>query len=211
MVRCSVLAVIVLAGCPAGGDDVGADGGVDATQLIVTWTASPALPGPVGARVEVHELRIAYSSLRVLGDAAPGDRRTSRDFTDAEWESDRTPRPIDFPSAPPGLYASVELGVGGGPEELAIHGTVDLGGGAPIPFEIEDEASNPVVLDLAVDLRPGASATVPLVVDLGPVLAAVPFEQLPVVAGHISLHRDDPRMGPVRAAMAAAVTVAAAP
>lgn len=209
MWRMMALGVVLLAGCPAGGDDASGDGGVVTTGLVLTWAVVPAVPGPVRADVTVQELHIAYSSVRSLGDAAPGDARTSRGRTDLEWEDGQRPPPIEFDEAPPGIYSALELGVGGGDEGFSVHGEVDLAG-TWTPFEIEDEAANPVALALAVDLRPGMVATVPLEIDLASVLAAVPFADLPRAGGHLELRRDDPRMRPVRAALVAAVHVAGA-
>lgn len=203
-----MLAVLLLAGCPAGGDDANVDGGPDATGLTVTWSVTPPTPGPIRTGLDVQELHISYSSVRLIGDAAPGDARTSAGRTELEWERS-VPVPLDFPAAPPGLYAVLELGVGGGDEAFAIHGMVDRGG-TPIPFEIEDEAPNPVTLGLAVELRAGASATVPVRVELAQVLAAVDFDALPVVNGHIELHRNDPQMARVRSALATATQLAGA-
>ncbi len=204
-----MLVIALLAGCPAGGDDDDTDGGVDATRLTLTWSVVPSVPGPVVTGLTVQELHIAYSSVRLIGDAAPGDSRTSRDAIELEWDGDRRPPPIDFPEAPPGMYTRLEFGVGGASETFAIHGTVDIGG-TPTQFEIEDEAPNPVTLEpLDVDLPAGASKTLPLEIDLAPVLALVPFDQLPTINGELTLRRSDPRMTPVRAAMAASVKLVA--
>ena len=202
------LAVLLLAGCPAGDDDADTDGGIDATKLTITWSVAPGVPGPVATGLTVQELHIAYSSVRLIGDAAPGDARTSQGDTEIEWDATRGPPPIEFPAAPPGRYQRLELGVGGGAEAFAIHGTVTLGG-TPTRFEVEDEAPNPVTLEpLGVDLPAGASKTIPLVIELTPVLDLVPFADLPLINGELTLRRSDPRMVPVRTAMAAAVHVA---
>lgn len=211
MVRMAGLAVLLLAGCPAGGDDADTDGGVDATRLTITWSAMPTVPGPVATGLTVQELHITYSSVRLIGDAAPGDARTSQGDTEIEWDASRAPSPIEFPQAPPGRYERLELGVGGGNETFAIHGTIVVDG-TPTRFEIEDEWPNPVTIEpLGVDLPAGASKTIPLVIELAPVLDLVPFADLPLVNGELTLHRSDPRMGPVRTAMAAAVRVATLP
>ncbi len=201
------LAVAALAGCPAGGDDAMPDSGVGATHLVVTWDTAPPAPGPITSAVIVDELHVQFSSLRLIGDAGPGDSRTSRGSVEFEWSDGEGPLAIDFATAPPGLYSQIELGAGGDAEAFSIHGRVDRGGSL-VPFEIEDEASNPVSLALAIDLRAGATATVPLAIELAGVVAEVPFAELPIVLGKITLRRNDPEMVAVRAAMARAVTVA---
>ncbi|HVV87507.1 MAG TPA: hypothetical protein VHE35_30910 [Kofleriaceae bacterium] len=213
MVCRSVLAVVAalgLAGCPAGDDSATVDGAVDATHLAVTWAAEPAVPGQVGADRDVQELHIAYSSVRFIGDAAPGDYRTTRGPTELEWDDGRTPPPIDFLGAPPGLYSVLELGVGGGAESFSIEGQA-LVRGSWVHYEVEDEASNPSSLALSLDLRAGTTTTVPVAIDVAAVLAAVPFDDLPIEQGRIEVHRDDPEMAAVRAALAAAVHLAGPP
>ena len=208
--RSWAIALVLLAGCPGPDTPVDVDGGVGATSLVVTWGTSPPIPGPVGADLSVHELHITYSSVRLLGDAAPGDARTTRGQTELEWSDHEAPVPISFATAPPGLYSQLQLGVGGSAEAFAIEGRVRLGG-TWIPYEIEDEAPSPVSLPLGLDLRAGMVVTIPVELDVAAVLAAVPFSELPVVAGHIHLDRDDPAMGGVRAALAAGFHVGSAP
>lgn len=210
MSRVMVLVGVLLAGCPAGGDDSDVDGGVDSTGLTLTWATVPPVPGPVATGRTVQELHIAYSSVQLVGDAAPGDERTTRGRTELEWSAGNTPAPTEFPEAPPGLYARLELGVGGSAETIEIDGEVDLGG-VWTRFEIEDEAPNAVSLPLAVDVRPGEVTTLPLEIDVAAVLAVVPFAELPVHDDHLELGRDDPRMAAVRAALAAAIRVAGPP
>jgi hypothetical protein len=205
-----VVVAVLLAGCPTGGDDSDVDGGVDSTGLTITWATTTAVPGPVAADRTVQELHITYSSVQVVGDAAPGDDRTTRRTTELEWDADGAPPPTEFPEAPPGLYSRLELGVGGSAETIEIDGEVDLGG-IWTPFEIRDEYPNPVSLPLAVDLRPGMVTTLPLEIDVGAVLAVVPFADLPRRDDHLELGRDDPRMVGVRAALVAAIRVAGPP
>ncbi len=210
------IAFMLLAGCPVGGDD-GADvdaagdgdGSSGTSGLTVTWGISPAVPGPVSVDVEVDELRLQISSLRVIGDSAPaGDMRTTRAPVDLRWRRDEAPAAIELATAPSGLYSRFELGVGGSDEHLTIKGEA-LVGGMMRDFEIEDERQHAVSINLAHSLAPGQRATIPVNIDAAIILAAVPFDQLDDDDGTLVLPGDDPTRDAVWAAIDRAITVPA--
>lgn len=210
----AALALAALAGCPVGhgDDDVTEDAGGDGDAgtgagVRVTWAVQPEVPGPASATVTVSELRLQCSSLRLIGDVAPpGDPRTSRGAIDLRWRRDQAPMPVVMASAPPGLYSRLELGVGGADEHLTIKGEATVGG-VTRPFEIEDERRHGVTLALTLTLAPGRSATIPVSIDVGVVLAAVPFADLDVDDGTLVFDDDDPRLDAVWAALDLAITV----
>ena len=211
MSRTLVLVGVLCAGCPAGGDDHDVDGGVDSTGLTIAWSTTPVVPGQVAADRTVQDLRITYSSVQIIGDAAPADERT-RILSDTvlDWDDHSTPAPLEFAEAPPGLYSSLQLGASGGSERLRIAGQIDLGG-TWWTFEIEDEAPNPVSVPLSIDVRAGEHTVLPIEVDVAAVLAPIDFTGLSTEEGHLELHASDPQMPAVRTALRTAVHVAATP
>src|SRR3569832_660591 len=66
--------------------------------LEVRWSAQ--LPGSVSSDITVSSLLFRIASLRVIGDAGPGDNRTSADSLDVQWSVDGGPQPITFADAP---------------------------------------------------------------------------------------------------------------
>ncbi len=208
MVRAPALTAIVvltgaLAGCPAS-DDTGDPDAADKSGLHVTWSTAPVVPGPVGLTASISRLELHVSSVRVIGDAGPGDTRTSKDSVDLKWKDGESPSDILFKEAPAGLYSSVDLGVGGDLEQLEIEGSA-LIGGSWMDFEIQDQATISASLPLALTLAAGDSATIPIVFDLGPALAAVPFDQLAIEEGRRHLDTGDAAMAAVRAALIAGI------
>ncbi len=208
------IALVVLAGCPIGGDDqvdpdASGDGNAGTSGLTVTWAVAPAVPGPVSADVSVRELRLEASSLRVIGDSAPpGDARTSRTSLDLRWRSEQAPAAVELAAAPAGLYSRLEIGVGGSDEHLTIKGDARVGG-TVYPFEIEDERQHALTLSMALALAPGQHATIPVTVDVAVILAAVPFDQLSTDNGTLVFDDDDPRLDALWSAIDRAVTVPA--
>jgi len=182
--------LFALAGCPAGDDTSDPDGGSGA-GLSVTWSVSPDVPGPISADLELTELDLRFSSLRAIGDSAPpGDPRTTRGATALRWVDGSAPADVEFVSAPPGVYARLELGVGGDDEKVEIKGRVRVGG-TWYPFELEDERQHALPLVSVVTLLPGEHITIPVACDAGALLAAIPFERGIIVAGQLLLDDDD--------------------
>lgn len=184
------LVALAAAGCPAGDDTTELDGAT-AAGLIVIWSTAPAVPGPVGAAVVLDNLELRVSSLRVIGDAAAsGDPRTTRGTTTARWGDGEVPQDVELPTAPPGLYARLELGVGGDDERLEVAGQA-LVGGIWYAFEIEDERQRALSVTLSLALAPGTRVTLPVTCDLDALLAGVPFDQMPIEDGDLAPRDSD--------------------
>lgn len=211
--------MLLLAGCPVGTaddqDDIDAagDGNSGTSGLTVTWDANPDVPGTIAVDLEVDELRLETSSLRVIGDSAPpGDSRTTRAPLDLRWRDEegtsQMPADIELVAAPPGLYSRLEIGVGGSNEHLRIKGTVRVGSELK-DFDIEDERQHPITMNLVLALGPGQHSTIPVSVDVALILASIPFDQLPSEDGTLVLPDDDPRFDAVWAAIDTSFTVPA--
>lgn len=213
--------VALLGGCPVGsaddddGQPIDAGGDVDVpigtSGLTVTWDVTPEVPGNVDPDLRVDEVHFTASSLRLIGDsAAPGDSRTTRAPIELRWRSemgnDERPADIELNAAPSGLYSRLEIGTGGAQERLIIDGEVRLGGQWR-DFEIDDERSHAIAKNIVLALAPGQHKTVPVTIDLATILAAVPFDDLPVRDGTIEYPEDDPRLDALWAAVDASLTL----
>lgn len=201
------LAVVTAAcsGPPSGGVDGG--DGPSASGLELRWAAAPAVPGPTSAEARIDELHLSFSSLRVVGDAAPADPRTTRGRLTLEW-NDRPPEPTLFADAPAGRYGQLELGVSGGHEALELHGAV-LIDGTWWRLEIEDESALPVTIPIALEVAPGAPVTDTITLDAGGLIGAVDWRLVPPdLAGVRRVTSGDPAIAAVRAAVTAGLSAA---
>ena len=109
-------ALAFAAGCSGGvpGTDAGeVDGGADSgdgggtTGLHFAWYPDPVPPGEVEDDLRIDDVRLELRQLRVVGDAAPDDPRTSRDDLRLEWKDGApAPAPLRFDTAPLGMYCS---------------------------------------------------------------------------------------------------------
>src|SRR5438094_9495192 len=104
LIRCVVVAGLVSA---CHGDDTATpDGDTADAGLTVRWSSRPETwPAQVDTGLTLTSARFACDSLRVIGDAGPGDvRTTSKDF-EVFWDDSNAPDSIKFADAPPGLYS----------------------------------------------------------------------------------------------------------
>lgn len=205
-----VVAAAILGGCSDPGSP-GQDAGPDApgaSGVALQWQASTPVPGPASPVLELGEVHLTASSLRVVGDAAPGDPRTTRGELTLEW-GDRPPPPSVFEVAPAGRYGLVEVGVGGDHEAYEVHGRVEVGG-VWSRFEIHDEVALGITIPTDFVVGPGQLTTQLIAIDLAAVAAAVDFAQVPVDGeGVRAVTSTDPQIGAVRRAWAGAFTAVA--
>ena len=154
-------ALVLATGCPgpsppgidAGDDDGGNpddDSGLPAGGLTFDFVADPSLPtDPDGAAlVVISKARYQLADVRAIGDAAPGDDRTSR--SSFEMQLEQAPVRLPFPEAPQGIYSFLLADV----VSYEIEGTVQVDSGSDagvdeIAFEIHDQ---PPDLELSIDL-----------------------------------------------------------
>lgn len=197
--RWVIVLLVLLAGCPGPeGDDMptpdGPDGGT--TALHVAWLADPALPGSVGNGIVVERARLDLENLRVVGDAGPGDPRTSRAELRLEWRESETPDVVDFSEAPSGIYSRVLFDIDDG-EAVEIRGTAEIEG-TPVPFTVTDLGEVAISIEIDLELPPGEERTQTIGVDLGHVLNAIDYQALPILEGRRVLREGDPQLEEAR-------------
>lgn len=197
--RWVIVLLVLLAGCPGPeGDDMPTpdtpDGG--STVLHLAWAADPVVPGPVGSGVVVERARFVLENLRVVGDAGPGDPRTSLTDLTLEWRETEAPDLVDFPEAPSGIYSRVLFDIDDG-EAVEIRGTAEIEG-TPVPFTVTDLGELAVSIEINLDLPPGEERTQTIDVDLGRVLDAIDFQALPIIENRRVLREGDPQLEEAR-------------
>lgn len=171
-VRCVVWTALAsfLGGCPGPATStdsrVPEDGDLDGEGLTIQIDTDQALPARAQAgAVQLDEIAIATSTIRALGDSAPGDETTTREGVELQWAASEEPDGFTFERAPAGRYSSVKMHVVkvGSDQAIALRGSVDVTGTIR-PFEIEAELSD-LSLSIAVDemLPAGGSAEIRIV------------------------------------------------
>jgi hypothetical protein len=180
---------LALAGCPGPGDDppdVTPDAGSapDALEppagagLVFLFESEPRLgDDDLGGEYNpvIEEAVLTLAQVRAIGDSAPGDARTSADRLTLSWDEGEAEE-LEFPQAPPGFYAQLLAEL----TAFEITGTLQISGDR-VPFHI---AQAGVGLEIAVgldglELEPGMDRTVTITVELGDVIEAVDWDQVP--------------------------------
>lgn len=201
-IRCVLIAGSCL-GCDTGDIDV-PDAPPGTSGLVVEWSSAPAdWPSDLGDGVTIDRARFALDSLRVVGDAGPGDPRTTASAIEMRFAwTDRSERPVDitFDDAPPGLYSQVALAFDGHTQvdSYEIRGEAVVGG-QQLEYRIED--SDPLAFNVGIDqmVNPGASAAVKLRINFVHALDSLDFATLDMKDGKLELEQGDPQMATFRA------------
>jgi len=206
--RCGIVLLVGLTGCPGAappGDGM-PDGGPTGASLHVTWTPVPAnLPGDITSELSVDRVTFGVASLRVVGDAGPGDPRTFLDDLKLEWDSGDKPDQLTFANAPPGLYSRVEwlldtknlLREDDPIYVFEIVGDVEVNSQSE-HYKIRETAQLPISFAVNANLVPPNDATIDITVDVAHIVEAVDFEALPEMQGDLFLGPGDPQMPAIR-------------
>ena len=135
--------------------------------------------------ISVSSAEFTIVDLRLIGDAASGDFRTSKDLVELSWkEGEAEPVPVGYEDAPPGMYSRVRGTVIG----FSIDGDVELSGGSEAEFEVEQESvSLPIEFSLALSLEAGEGQTLTVEVDLKNITEEIPFKDLTIENGEIEV------------------------
>ncbi len=175
------------------------DGGLSGIEL--QWSSAPSgWPSTVDG-VTLERARFLMSSLRVVGDAGPGDPRTTQSAMElgfAWTSSDQRPTTITFDDAPTGLYSQVAIAFDGGSNDAyEIRGTVEVGSNT-FDFRIED--SIPLTFNVSIDemVSPGETAVIPLRINFSHALDSVDWATLDINDGRLELESGDPQMSMFR-------------
>lgn len=198
-IRCALIAVVAL-GCDAGHTTTpDADAAMGRSGLTLEWSSAPASWPNTKDGVTIESARFSLDRLRVIGDAGPGDPRTTSTMLDIRWDKDLAPGAITYDDAPPGLYSQVALAFDGHSsyDSFEIRGRV-LVDSDERDFRIED--SDPLAFNVAIDemLSPGESATIRLRVNFTHALESIDWTMLDSSDGRLELDSSDTQMATFR-------------
>jgi hypothetical protein len=178
--------------------------GPQTSGLYVPWAVRPPLPAMPEDTIRISHVLLRLDNLRVIGDAGPGDPRTTAVHASLEWQGTRKPAAFAFLTAPPGLYSQVSIRLEGDfLDSYVIEGEA-LVGGTWTPYTIHDAQEFTIHVTTNVRLSATAAAQVPLYVDAQHVVENVNFAALPDVGGTLQLDSTSPQIASVRAALAEA-------
>lgn len=198
LIRCGVIAGMLL-GCGPGGigpqDDTPVDDApIGPHGLILEWSSSPSDILSEVNGVTLKEARFALDTLRVVGDAGPGDLRTTKMGLDLRWNKDVEPGDVTFDNAPTGLYSQVALDFDGGTNEsFRIEGTVVINSNTEA-FKLESD--NPVTFNIPIDVMvsPGMMSTIKLRVNFTHAFDSLDWATLDISDGKRELSDGDAQM-----------------
>ena len=203
LVRSAVLAGLI---CACGGthsatpDAPGGDGSTGIGGLYVHWWSDPVLlPGDIGNNTNISSALFRMTSLRVIGDADPGDARTTESDFYIQWSDGKKPFIISFHDAPSGLYSKVSAEIDGQVTSYSyeIYGTVTVNA-TNRTFRVRDLNSLPISLDTSQMLEPNGAVDVTIHIDFANALGSIDWSALPTDDGYLDLDTFDSQMAAFR-------------
>lgn len=203
LIRTALLASVVAACNHAASSSPDATVGPDAstaTGLVVSWLTSPIIPGDAGNSITVTGATFELDDVRVIGDAGPGDPRTSQTEFTITWAAGMPPPPdITFADAPTGLYSDVALDADGHliDDSYSITGNVVIAG-VSHAFKVHDRDILDVTMSTSAMLDPGGQVRLPISIALDQALGVVDFTSLDTDNGVLDLDTFDPQMSAFR-------------
>ncbi len=192
------LALLVLAGCPA--DDQSQPDAPGSAGVAVAWITDPAMvPGRVEDGFDLTSVQFHLRNLRVVGDAGAGDARTTAPVAELGWNDKAQPAPIEFPDAPPGLYARMLFSIdrGSTPYAYELHGTAETLTGRE-PYAILDPDPIAVDLDYQIEAAAGIRTTIVTRIEFDDVLDVVDFDAAPLIGGVRTITAGDAQLATIR-------------
>lgn len=165
--------------------------------LLVQWSSSPATPFPadLSDTVTIESARFALDSLRVVGDAGPGDPRTSAALISLQFDNDGAPDDIVFAEAPPGLYSQVALDFDGHvvSESFRVSGKVTVNSQI-WDYRVEDDAPLAFNVGISTMATAGKPATVALRINFVHALESIDWANVPENDGRLELEGGNSQM-----------------
>lgn len=173
------------------------------------------MPDPT---IAITTVTFGVKVLRAIGDAAPGDMRTTRTDDEAENNIDLdfrdgyVPIPQLFRDAPPGVYSTVELRVADSRTALSaieVTGRASRGGNL-VPFQIKSAASIiPISVAVNTELMPRMLATATIQLDVAHLVKDIDWDAVPLTGeGTLLVGDGDAEMASVVSNVATAFTAA---
>lgn len=170
--------------------------------LVFRFASEPSLPGDVGGEYNpvIEQAELLLVQVRAIGDSSPGGEGTSADGLALSW-ADGEAEELRFPQAPPGIYSQLMAELDG----YEIQGTVEISGDE-LPFRIAQESGASIQISVNLDgleLEPGGDRGITIEVDLGDVIRAVEWDEVPVdEQGSLHVRAESPQAEAVRERLA---------
>jgi hypothetical protein len=208
LIRCAAVAG-ALSGCGPGGVDPTSDarptqdGTLGPSGLIVEWSSSPSMWPSTTNGIKLEKAQFYLGSLRVIGDSAPGDERTTVQDVEMVWEGSTRPSAFEFKGAPTGLYSQIAIlfdrqsSGSGSDDNYIIEGEVNVNG-TDFEFRVKDD--RPLQFNVTIDemVRPGEMATIPLRINFSAALESVDWDMITPDDGKLKLEDGDTQMSAFR-------------
>lgn len=158
------------------GDAALDDGGGQGSSLRFQFVSMPTVPADLGGDYAetVASVDLDLRNVRAIGDAAPGDERTTAAEYAIAFGFESPPNFLLFDQAPPGMYSHLLAQIVG----YQISGTVVLSAD-PIPYLIDDTPPTPLSVSIPLtDVRVVDDQRTDVVVeiDVGQVLGEISWE-----------------------------------
>ena len=198
LIRCGVLAGSLMAchtSSPAGPDGSTPDGSGSGGGLHVAFTSDPTpIPGQVDTGFTLDTVVFKFDNLKVIGDAGPGDPRTTANDFELKWDASTSPPPIDFATAPTGLYSKVSFQIDGHliDDSYFFKGHVTVSG-TSYPFEVEDRNTLSLSLDWNRMLDAGGADTITVKFGFKDALESVDWANVDNHEGTLELDDTNPQ------------------
>jgi hypothetical protein len=195
VMKVALASIALLVGC-SHGHSIGADSNTcSATSgcgLYIPWSVHPDVPSTLVPGVSIDSATFQMYTLRVIGDNAPGDDRTTAQGLVVSWSQGVQPQPVPFASAPSGLYSQLTLQIDGGStqDSYLITGQAMVGT-TMYPFTIHDRFALSVSLDTRTQLDPGGYQALPVQVDLAHCVGAIDWTLVHIDNNVLNLDTDD--------------------
>lgn len=186
--------------------DGSTDGSTLPNGLSVLWTTKTPIPGEVKSDLTVTNMLFRVQNLRVIGDAGPGDTRTSKDTFQLAWSDASKPSTLVFGDAPSGLYSKLVVLADGNLIDYSyeIDGSVRVSD-TTYQFKIHDRSPLAVSLDTQCNLDPGKGAGLEVTLDLQQALDSLDWQSIHNDDGVLELDTFDSQMSNFRDKMMDAV------
>lgn len=198
----TLLVIGLLAGCHGDDSTTTPDAVTPGPMgLELRWMPDPLLPGPISTDLTVTRAEFGFSRISVVGDAGPGDPRTTMSHVTPVWDASTRPAPVPFEDAPAGLYSQVVLDLDGddGDHTFEITGTVMLA--TPMPFRVVDNQAQRIAVACEVLVADRALTAAALGLDAEKLLTEIDFSTARVVGGVIVVDHTDAQILEVRQAL----------
>jgi hypothetical protein len=167
---------------------------VDASTggLVIEIVAKGGVPQMPDPTIEITTVTFGVKILRAIGDAAPGDMRTTRtddddnNNIDLAFANSLGPVPQLFREAPPGVYSTVELRIADSrtaSSAIEVTGRASRGGNL-VPFEIKSATSIvPISIAVYTELMPRMLSTATIELDVAGLVKNIDWDTVPLTGG----------------------------